>query len=467
MYLGVGAMESCWLYPWLALVWGSAGQGARLSLGAVMGTLLLSHYLTRWMDHRRVSLTAQRTISVLLLVVTSLTLVRFFSYPAVQAGELLWLRQLASDLGGIMERVPLSLLTLLAVCYLWWRGIQLGQSDLDMDGAALSFRIGVVAFLWLLLVSVFGAPLDPTPFLVSYFAIGLVVLALARLEDVNESSLSIRSPFGLSWLAILVSVVCLVIATSLLGIRLVTPSNIAGVFGYLKPLWGIMRPLLDPLLQVIEALLSLMLGFLVWLFASALGMSDSEISLPSSPFEEFMAAFRELRPASPPWVLEWLKWGALGAALLVTLAAIALSIHRRERELRVGREGSHETVLAGPLVADEGSSRGRLRELLGALGEWLTSFSGERYAIRTIRQIYASLVRLAAARGFQRNEAETAYEFVVTLRRAFPGCEDEILAITEAYVRAHYGMHPAAGREVELVRAAWLTIRDRQAQNAP
>jgi hypothetical protein len=87
---------------------------------------------------------------------------------------------------------------------------------------------------------------------------------------------------------------------------------------------------------------------------------------------------------------------------------------------------------------------------------------GEEYSLASIRKTYASLARLAAASGYPRRDAETPYEYISALQRAFPGSEEEIQLITNAYVRVHYGERSFSPQYVQQVRDAWVTIRERQ-----
>jgi hypothetical protein len=466
MYLGLAAMEVLWLYPLLAMLWGSSGESSRLPLGVLLGMLLLAHYAVRWMEHCHVSLSVQRVTIVFLVVASGLLLVRLFSYPDPVHGGLFWLRLLARDLAGIMQQFPAALLTILAVSYLWWRGIRLAQNELSMDGVGLSFRAGIVAFLWFLLAAVFADPFSVTPFIFGYFTVGLFVVAAARIEDVSENSLGIRSPFGLSWLVILFVSVLLVMAASALAAMLFTTDNIALAISRLQPVWSILGRMVHPISLVLGWLLDLVFVLLVRLFSSALGGRDiSSISI-STAFDELMSSFRNARPSPRLAYLSLLKWVGLAALLLGVLAGIAFTIGRRKEAPEEGQEAEHQTVFAPADLSIEGTLAKGWHSLQERLETLLAGWRGDAFALETIRQVYASLVRLAAAQGFRRREAETPYEFIGALERAFPGNTGEIRTITEAYVQVHYGMCSVAPEQVRAVRAAWLSIRARQAQGA-
>jgi len=105
-----------------------------------------------------------------------------------------------------------------------------------------------------------------------------------------------------------------------------------------------------------------------------------------------------------------------------------------------------------------------LRKLRESLQVQLARLRETRYSLVSIRRIYASLGRLATAAGFPRRDAETPYEYAATLNKAFPNSEVEVVLITDAYVRTHYGERSFNPEYVQRVRDAWLTIRVRQEQ---
>ena len=58
-----------------------------------------------------------------------------------------------------------------------------------------------------------------------------------------------------------------------------------------------------------------------------------------------------------------------------------------------------------------------------------------------------------------RARSQTPYEYLGVLRRALPGRQEEVSAITEAYVAAHYGQVPDTRDELDHLRACWQRIR--------
>ena len=138
------------------------------------------------------------------------------------------------------------------------------------------------------------------------------------------------------------------------------------------------------------------------------------------------------------------------------LLAMALSLNNMQRRARLRGNETRESV---PMSLNLNPFR-RLRD-------WLNKpeLSADDSDAASIKRIYASLVKLAARRGFPRRDAETPYEFIGDLRETLPSALAEERAITEAYVRVHYGEQTPAPGEVAQVREAWKKVRDADAAN--
>lgn len=468
LYLGLAAMEACWLYPWFLFALGVGERAAGVPFAAMLLTLLLSFYVTRYFDRRAASLGWQRLWTIVLALLCTLLLLRVYVYPGYSLTDLSWLTRFVWELGNVLQRIHGSFILTLASLLLWWRGIQLAQRGLGLQSIGFSFRVGIIAFLWLFLVGIFGARIDATPFAFAYFVLGLVVLGLARIEEVGESRLGVRSPFDASWTGLLVGAALAVVALSLLAAKVLSAQHIAALLRQLRPSITFLARLTAPILMALAWLLELLLTSLIRIFGAVLGeRPDSEVTQGLAGWIE------ELRQLQGPlqqgfWatILQVLKWGFLSLIIVSALAAIAVSISRIRRGADDGRTAEFESVwesgAAGQDVRNALESRWRRwREGLRAR---LARLRGEEYSLTTIRQIYASLAKLAAASGLTRQDAETPYEYVARLKTVFPGSEEEIRLITRAYVRAHYGQRSFSPQYVQRVRNAWLAIRTRQEQ---
>ena len=466
-YAGLAIMECCWLYPWVSVMIGRQRASPYLPFAALVSTLLLALYMTRLLELRAPSVWVQRLLTVVVALLCSLLLLRLYVYADYRPADLAWMLRFVRELGAVLQRIPRALTVFALGLYLWWRGISLAQRELDISSAGLSFRIGILAFLWLSAVGVFGTRVEATGFAFAYFAFGLVVMGLARVQDVSQSQEGIHSPFNASWLGILAGAVLLVSLLSVAAAWLLSLRTIAALVLWLNPVWRALGTLLSPLAAVLAWLLELVFGLLVRFFARLLGAPGKELSAVDRVVQRLLA----LQPAPgtagrAPLLLQVLKWVMLGLLLTGALTMLALSISRGRREREGARPAQHESLpraKSGEKGADQGL-QGRLRQLGEGLLAALSRLRGPAYALVTIRQIYASLTRLAAAAGSPRREAQTPYEYVGDLQKAFPESPCEVQLTTEAYVGAHYGERRFQPEYVQRVREAWLTIRERHEQ---
>ncbi len=212
---------------------------------------------------------------------------------------------------------------------------------------------------------------------------------------------------------------------------------------------------------VLTLLLRLLSPLLQWLFrilqeafaGLTQNMEDFEglklLSPPDSPEQE---------PTGPPRllmdVLRYICLGFIGAGVLATLA---LGLRRRLDRQRGGDEIRESLWASADLTNGMLNSLrdgwDRLKDLAGLVGRFGPGM--RLYAAVSIRKIYANMARLAERQGFPRQPAQTPYEYLPALGLAFPDCQAEAAAITEAYVKVHYGEAPESIRDLQRIREYW------------
>jgi len=79
-------------------------------------------------------------------------------------------------------------------------------------------------------------------------------------------------------------------------------------------------------------------------------------------------------------------------------------------------------------------------------------------AARSIREIYRTLLKKAASRGYLRKRFETPYEFKQRLDENVPFAEPQLEVITEAYTLTRYGGDVPDEAELGLVRSKWVEL---------
>lgn len=468
LYLTLALMENCWFYAWLTFLLGR-GLSHSLSLATTLSVLLLAMYLTRLLHKRQTPLLLQRGLTLLPALFSCVLLLRLYAYSDYRITDLSWLGVFLWEVSNIMQRVSPALVLFCAGLYLWVRGIALAQRDLRVESVGFSFRLGIIAFVWLFLVQILAPGGDARRLVFAFFFLGLIAVGLARIESVSQSLLGIRSPFNASWLGILAGSTLAVSVLSVAAVMLFSLHNIAAIFSAVSPVIALLGKLLSPLWMSLAWLLELLLNFLIRVFSGLFGEQSLEPTALTRIAEE-LQQFQQSQPAQGALriILQIIKWSVLGLAFLAALAIVAFSITRLRRALQDENAEQQAVWESGKTAEDaQGARQDYWQRLRDELQARLAQLRGEDYSLASIRRIYASLVRLATASGFPRREAETPYEYVSTLHQAFAGCEEQVQFITEAYVRVHYGERSFPAAYVQRIRDAWLAIRVHQDQKQP
>ena len=463
LYANLAAMEVCWFWSWLMFL---LGPDIASSWPAYAGLLLLAASLTRYMHARETPLNRQRVVTAVLASLCSLFLLRLVVYADYAWGDWSWVGAFGWELGNVMQRISPPLVVFAAGLYLWFRGISLAQRDIGVDSVGFSFRVGIAAFVWLFLAQI-AVPSPRYPALaVLYFMLGLLAVGLARIEEVSQSRIGVRSPFSASWMGILVASISALLGASAGIAWLLSWHNLSRLAQFIHPLGNLLARLASPLATVVAWLLEHILDLLIRLFSRIFSYLGGE----QGPLTETGVRLDGLQQPQPAQgiallVLQILKWTLLGAVLALVLAAVAFAVHRLRQAPEDGaiEDANWESRQPQPPVAAGASNWQRLWD---ALQQQLARLRGQDYSLVSIRRIYASLQRLAAAAGYPRPDAVTPYEYITTLTRGFQENEREVRLITEAYVRTHYGQRSFPPEYVQEVREAWLAIRARQEERA-
>ncbi|MDQ3247869.1 MAG: DUF4129 domain-containing protein, partial [Chloroflexota bacterium] len=145
----------------------------------------------------------------------------------------------------------------------------------------------------------------------------------------------------------------------------------------------------------------------------------------------------------------------MGIVLLV-LGLFWLFFVRRSQSVRSdeSEESAQERIGLGEL----GDLWSRLRAW-AALTRRYGLGSGLLAAI-SVQNIYANVSRLARQRGYPRPPAQPPDDYLALLGQAFPGQDQPLARLTEAYMRVHYGDHPVAEGELDQLRADYALIRE-------
>jgi hypothetical protein len=468
LYVTLVAAEMCWFTPCFLMIARRAVDLTQYGIALTLGVLVLAAiYFSRILACLRLDLLYQRVVLVVSVVITIVLAMHFFIYPSYAWFDFGWLGKAGASLLHFYSLPPEVGISAVAI-FLWWRGISIGQRHLTFQGVAFSFRLGV-------LLLVFSAPLlsilvtyDYVAFILLFFFFSLLAVALARVEEVNRAKGGVGAPFNLTWLAILLGSIVTVLVTAWLISHVYSFEGFSQVLRWLRPIFG-------PLLKVVEHILILLLKLLTplleWLARIFRGVFETlaqniegiDILQPLSP-----ESLRSAEPIKPPRLLldalRYVCLGLIGAGILVVLA---LGLRRRLERQRRGDEFRESlwssAALADGMLNSLRDSWDRLKDLAGLAGRFGPGM--RLYAAVSIRKIYANMARLAERQGFPRQPAQTPYEYLPALGLAFPDCLAEATAITEAYVKVHYGEVPESLKDLQGIRECWEQIRKRETSN--
>jgi hypothetical protein len=464
LYLSVAAMEACWLYPWFLLGHRMLGDSTHLPpILSLFVPLLVALYLTRALLKLQLEMRWNRVIIALSAVVACLVAPKYYLYGQYSLLDPAWLWNMARALANLANAIPVEILVIVLVLYLWWRGISLGQQSLTFAKVGFYFRLGIVAFIWYLFLTFFGPGQEVTVFIFIYFFFGLIAVALARIEEVSQLRGGVRSPFNAYWLGVLVLATLVVLLIGLLASSIFSLQNAYHVLGWLRPL----EPVFEAAFYFVFAILSYLLQPLVEALVQMIErFADSRLLeiLTSQGTPEDLQA---VQAASPPGYLGILRGCIIVFILLAALIAVARSLQRWWARQEERGDELRESLWSSGSIAQGvlGSVRDgwdRLGELAGMVRRF--GLGRDLYSVISIKKIYASLVRLAEIRGYPRPLAQTPYEYLDTLYRALLGSEAEVAAITEAYVGVHYGELPHSADDLRRIRECWARVRWRDEQ---
>ena len=221
-------------------------------------------------------------------------------------------------------------------------------------------------------------------------------------------------------------------------------------------------------------------GYILWLLTTLLGLLLSALGLGSEAVTGERIQFEPPQLPEQPLdtareLPEWLG-GALFWLLMAIIVVYALVTFLRGRGVRLEwgrlslfwvrlrawwrrwRRGVREAAQGVRKTLAERWARRRPEERAGRPGRgflpWRQLSPQER-----VRLFYLFTVRRAEERGVHRQPHQTPYEHTPALEAGWPDVEEELEALTQAFVVARYSARAIAPDEVQGVRRAWKRVR--------
>jgi hypothetical protein len=384
-----------------------------------------------------------------------------------------WFVYVVQTLGVTFVRPHTIVLALPVLLYLWWRGINLGRKTAGFRDIYLSFLLGMVALIVLIIFwqagSVSASLGAPGPgiawYVIAFFFFGLMAIAIRHLYLMRRSMpgeeaalTSVRR-----WLPVMLGVIGGMVAV-VFGVASIfsegffqSVGHAAGaVFGFLGKIFNYV---LIPFNYLLEGIL--------WVFRFFIELlrSDQPLQSESSANVSFSDAFPETTAKGlPPEAIMAIKWVLIALVIAVVIFILAKAISRlRARGDREEIEEIHESLWSWRGLRDD------LRLLFGMLGQRFKrrpapASPGYRYddvsGKLDIREIYRRLLWEAARTGMARRRPETAQEYASRLEQWVPEGSEPLVRITDLYTIVRYGEVSAPEGQVDSANSLWRKLRD-------
>jgi hypothetical protein len=462
---GLALMDLCWAYPWMVLLglWTEGGRTTGLlSPISVLALVLLGAWSTTLLGRVSRHGARGRYALALLGVLAATISVRFEHYANL--GGLDWLAPFVGALAALIGQLSAPVLAFACALYLWWRGVRFGMQTPGFPEVEGAFRWGIARLaLFGLIMALTTRPsvlpaveAQTTPYVIGFFFVSLLTLALARLESLRTRTR--RPSLNTQWLGVLVVVAAAVVLLALLLGQVVSFDLLIVAT---RPLFDVLGFVLLLLVYAIVIPLAFVIQWIVYLVLALLQGGDNR--QPPQPLEpaDVDNAFQQfLNHQLTPEVIAALK--AVGAALLlvIVVALVARSL-ARWRPTGADADATNE----------ERDSLWNARELWTMLLAWLrrllhrervpvasvaalsnaSSQTDADESLVKVRALYAELLRQGEAAGARRPLNATPLEHLPTLSTSLEP-EQPMSELTDAYLQVRY-----AELEVPDARASALS----------
>ncbi len=462
-YLAILAAEACMIYPWQLLVNDFFGGGG-MPLWGLVALLWVPYLIASLLSYAQIRPDRKQALAAGLSLLMALVTVRLHIYgtglgSGASAGtypiwDLGWIAEMVDRLFNIMARLPPDVLTIVLVFIGWWRGIAVSRHGYEVQQVWFHFRLGVIVLFVYFLITLFGHRADLATIIFAFFFFGLLSIALARIIDmggIHQSTMGSRQ-----WVILLSGSILGNLALALLVSLIFSRQALLMVLAWFRPF-----------VRLLQQAAWYLLAFVIYLFWPLIEWATQWLRQARSQgftFDVSPLASPLARPQDLLQTQEGLDFAPYCRAIVVVvivvggLILIARMVHQLAQQQAERRDVERESLwsdqdLAASLRNSLLQGLNQLRALAGQLG------GQHRRSAASIRKMYASMVDLASEAGYPRRPAQTPYEYRGTLHRAFPGGQDAVDAITEAYVRVHYGQVPGTQDEMDQLLASWERVQ--------
>jgi hypothetical protein len=459
LYLCFALMEVSLLTPMALVILGWARYWpAGLVLLWLLLLMLVPLNLVRLMSLLRVGVRRQRRVMIVALLLVVVVSWRSLLYTPSGLFDFGWLRQFMANLAEGSSLVWVrDLSVFLLTVFVWWRGIRLAMRQPEIGNVGLRLRLGGLILAPLVAwFSISFLNISVVPFLLLFFLAGLTAAALVRAENIEQEQRGTAATLNARWFAVVGGAAVITVALGAVGAAFLSGDSLLVVAGWLSPLWlalqfggavvgVVLFQLTYPLFQV----LALLVNALGRVLTAAMGPVAAVLAQMGLLEEEATLAIPTPPPEAAGPLGEVAGKAGTVALMLGLIIVVALALARVYQRAALAARDSSPSLARQDAGAPPGAAR-RLLERLGLAGRWRAAAS--------IRRVYRQMCRAAADAGYPRLEAETPYEYLPSLARAWPDHAAETRLVTEAFVRVRYGELPETAEELEAILSAWQRL---------
>ncbi len=441
-------------FAWLCTLLYTASEGLRVAVSAPLLFVIYaaSFAVALGLHATRLSSRIAAVISWLAWPLVTLFLLMVLLYPDAGPTGGSWRAVVLQAFNGIAHEPEAAVFIVPAAAILWWFGSRLATSRITYETVLTEFQFGLMVLAGSLFAGYMAGIDQPAaiPTAIVFVGLGLMGAAATRTDDTNGSLFLQRG--GTWWRMLLISV-GLVLALGVLAGVLFTPELMQLVARGFHAVWNLIERLL---------------GAIAGLFSSSGSETQppptTEITLSQDEGGGFSFELPEWlsRPSRIVYVI------FIGGLALAAIWRVTSQVFAWMRQ-KTGRGRAQIESLPGAFRLD-------IAELFRRILAWVSSLlpfgrirrkpQGEPAQTTSVRHLYADMLRWGAKLGFPRGSSQTPFEYQQTLCVALPVHREDVIFITESYVRAKYGAQPPTETELHQLRESRRRLKGETARTA-
>lgn len=387
-----------------------------------------------------------------------------------------WFTHTGEVLGDTFSEPGTIIVAIIAVCYLWWRGIVLGQSTTYFKDIYRSFVIGMAVLIVLIIfwkisdaITTITSPGTGLGLnVIAFFFFGLLSIAICHLyvmrSTMPKEDASLTSVWR--WMPVMLGVIGGMVLIGFLIASILSPDMMENIGKGMSILGDALGTLFKWILTPIVYLFQGIAMLIVWIMKQ-FNRGSSGFSVNNS---NIGPAWGEINTAdTPAWIGEAAKWTAIIIIVAIVILIMAKSIAKyRARKTQEEIEEINESLFSWKNLKDD------LKLFLKMLGDkfqrkakpHVTPFDPDDTSRMDIREIFRHILWEGNRSGVARRPYETAAEYAYRLESAVPesvepaGIVKESLGgIKDMYEEVRYGETALSEPRVDKANSFWQTVK--------